>query len=165
MSFVVEQAWRALETTNRSIDRADAKAAVVLAASGTTGVVLFGLVDGHKTLGSWAEAMLVLSAVLTFAASAFAGLTLRPRRERRTALPSLLYFDHIMRIPDATATTYVELAKALFLDPEALCGDIVGQVWATGRVATAKYTWVNRSLICLFGALVTAGITALIIGV
>jgi hypothetical protein len=162
LAFAVDQAWRTLENIDRSIDRADAKAAAALTAAGAIGVALFTL-GGHGGLNAWAIGALALSIALTFTAAVQAGLTLRPRRYRGGASATLVYHDDIARLPDPTVEGYVARASALFVDPAALSQELNGQIWATGRVAAAKYVWVNRSMLSLVGALLATGLTALLV--
>lgn len=160
-AFAVDQAWRTLENIDRSIDRADAKAAAVLTADGALGVVLFTLA-GHGRLSDWAMGALALAVALTFTAAVQAGLTLWPRRSRAGAPATLVYHDDIAGLPDPTVEGYVARASALFRDPAAMGRELTTQIWATGRVAAAKYVWVNRSLLSLVGALLATGLTALL---
>lgn len=161
-AFAVEQAWRTLEHTGRSIDRADSKAGAALAASGGTGAILYNLAD-TRPIGPWPGLALVISATLTLSAAVFAGFALWPRRGRGSKPTSLVYFDHVVRAPGATANEYVSNAAILFHDPEALYRDLSSQIWATGQVATAKYAWVDRAMACLLAGLLTTGASALII--
>lgn len=78
---------------------------------------------------------------------------------------SLLYFDHVFRMTDMGADTYVALTARLFGDPAELCREISAQIWTTSKVAAAKYTWVHRSMIGLFSALIAVGTAALAIGI
>ena len=164
LSFAVDQAWRTLEHTGRSIDRADAKAAAVLAASGGVGVILYNLGGEHSAAGLWSAFGLGLSAVLTLTAAVFAGVALRPRRAPGTTPLSLVYFDHIAHMPDPSAAGYVSRVSKLFLEPEELCRDLGTQVWATGQIAATKFGWVSRALSCMLAALCATGVTAVIIG-
>lgn len=164
-SLRVDQAWRTLEATRSAIDRADNKAAIVLASSGATGAALFSLVDAHRPLAVAATIAVSICAVSVLVAAAFAGLVLLPRRERGSAPTSLLYFDHVFRMTDMDADTYAALTTRLFGDPAELCREISTQIWTTSKVAAAKYTWVHRSMIGLFAALIAVGTAALAIGI
>jgi hypothetical protein len=161
----VEQAWRTLEATRSAIDRADNKAAIALASSGATGAALFSLAETHKLLGIAAIIAISLCAALILAAALCAGLVLLPRRERGREPTSLLYFDHVSRMAEVDADSYAQLASRLFGEPVELCDEISTQIWATSKVAAAKYTWVHRSMICLFCALLAVGTAALAIGI
>ena len=162
LAFAVDQAWRTLENIDRSIDRADAKAAAALTAAGAIGVALFALA-GHGRLSAWAIGALALGIALTFTAAVQAGLTLWPRRNRDGAPTTLVYHDDIARLPDPTVEGYVARASALFADPAAMSRELTSQIWATGRVAAAKYVWINRSVLSLVGALLATGLTALLV--
>ncbi len=161
-TFAVEQAWRTLEHTGRSIDRADTKAGAALAASGGTGAILYNLAAA-RPIGPWSGIALAMSAILTLSAAVFASLVLWPRRDRGSKPTSFVYFDHVMRTPGATANEYVSKAAILFRDPEALYRDLGSQIWATGTVDAAPYAWVDRAMGCLLAGLLTTGISALII--
>jgi hypothetical protein len=161
----VEQAWRTLEATRSAIDRADNKAAIVLASSGATGAALFSLSDTHRPLGIAAAVAVSVCAVSILAAALCAGLVLLPRRDRGREPTSLLYFDHVSRMAEIGAETYWVLTRRLFGDPVELCHEITSQIWTTSRVAAAKYAWVHRSMIFLFCALLGVGAAALSIGI
>jgi hypothetical protein len=161
MTFAVEQSWRTLEHTGQSIDRADAKAAAILAASGGVGAILYGLADERAATSGWIASALIVSAVSIVASALCAGLTLRPRRDRASIPSSLVYFDHIARALDLSVNEYLTRATGRFSDPEALYRDLATQIWVTGKVAAAKYAWVDRAMTFLLIGLLATGITAL----
>ena len=163
LTFAVEQAWRTLEHNDRAIDRADAKAAAVLAADGAIGVTLFGLADSQTRLGGYAVATLALSAVFAITAAILTGLTLWPRRFRDTTPKTLVYHGDIARMTDSSVDRYVTQSSLLFVDPEELRRQLASQIWATGRVAAIKYMWVNLALASLLCSLAATSMAALFI--
>ena len=163
LAFAVEQAWRTLEHNDRAIDRADAKAAVVLAADGAIAVTLFSLTDNQARLDGYAVATLTLSAVFTIAAAIMTGLTLWPRRFRTAAPTTLVYHGDIARMTDPSVDRYVTQASLLFIDPEELGRQLASQIWATGRVAATKYMWVNLALTSLLCSVAVTSMAALFI--
>lgn len=163
LAFSAEHAWRTLEATRAAVDRADAKAAAMIAASGVTAAALFSLVGGHRSVNRWTVALLAACAVSALATAACAGMALRPRRHRMLMPTSLIYFDHVARMPGFSVEMYVHHARALFADPAALCDEISAQVWSVAKVSAVKYAWVDRSLFCLMTNLVTLGACSLVL--
>ncbi|MFC6597627.1 Pycsar system effector family protein [Kitasatospora paranensis] len=155
----VDRAWRILDGVTASINQADTKAGVALAAAGVLGGVLFNLVDKHPGPGPWAVAAVVATAALSLAAAACAGAALYPRRHRTGAAPGLLYFGHIVR-GGWTADTFGQPLGALLGDPSALTAQITAQVWANAQIADAKFDWVNRAMRLLLAAFLAAGCAA-----
>lgn len=165
LAFSADQAWRTLEAVRASIDRADTKAGAVIAASGITGAALFSLVETFRSPGLWTIAAFALCAASALAAAACAGMALRPRRLRMLSPTSLIYFDHVARMPGWSAEVYVRHARELFADPAALCDEIAAQVWAVAKVSAAKYSWVDRALFFLIINLLVLGIGAVTLSV
>lgn len=165
LTFAVEQAWRTLEHSDRAIDRADAKAAAVLAADSAIAVTLFTLADNQPRLGAYAVVALALGATLVLATAVLTGLTLWPRRFRASAPTTLVYHGDIARMTDASVGSYVTQASVLFIDPEALSRQLASQIWATGRVAATKYMWVNLAVTSLLCSLAVTSVAALFIAV
>ena len=165
LNFSADQAWRTLEAARASIDRADTKAGAVIAASGITGAALFSLVGTHRAPGLWTIAAFALCAASALAAAACAGMALRPRRLRTLSPTSLIYFDHVARMPGWSAEVYVRHARELFADPAALCDEIAAQVWSVARVSAMKYSWVDRSLFFLMFNLLMLGVATVMLAV
>ena len=163
LAFSAEHAWRTLEATRAAVDRADAKAAAMIAASGVTAAALFSLVDAHRSVNRWTLVLLAACAASALATAACAGMALRPRRHRTLVPTSLIYFDHVARMPGFSVEVYVRHARELFADPAALCDEISAQVWSVARVSAAKYAWVDRSLFCLMTNLLTLGACSLLL--
>ncbi|MEV7180184.1 Pycsar system effector family protein [Kitasatospora sp. NPDC093679] len=152
----VGHAWRVLDGVTASINQADTKAGVVLAAAGVLGGVLFNLVGGGRGPGAWAVSATVVAAVLVLAAAGCAGAALYPRRRGEGAASSLIYFDHIVR-SGATADGLAQPLAGLLADPAALTAQIAGQVWANARIAGTKFDWVDRAVRLLLAAFVAVG--------
>lgn len=151
----IGHAWRVLDGVTASINQADTKAGVALAASGVIGGVLFNLVDKHTDPGRWAAVLVVAAAVLVLAAAVCAGIALYPRR-RNGGTVGLIYFGHIVRGGWTAETFGVPLSAALG-DPAALTAQITAQIWTTAQIADAKFDWVNRAMRLLLAGFVTAG--------
>jgi hypothetical protein len=156
------EAWRVLDVTSRWISHADAKAGVILAACGIVAGGLFSVVEsggyGHR---GWVDAAAIVCAVLLAASAAGSSLALWPRRGPDVAPYSLIYFDHVARQTRYSPSDYVEALAGLLRDPESLVEQIGMQVWAVSRAASAKYTWVDRSLFAFLAALFSLGLTML----
>lgn len=159
---VVDHAWRLLAANNTAIDRADAKAGAVVAVCGVSVGALVAVYSVHRFNAAVVSSGL-LCAILALASTACAGLALRPRRQRGHEPESLLYFDHVARMTASSAENYTLSVHALFIDTEALAVQISRQIWSTARLATAKYDWVDRAMILLFGNLLSLALTALLL--
>jgi len=164
-SSSAEHAWRTLEVTRASVDRADAKAGAVIAASGITSATLFSLVGTHRSGGWWVIAVLAACAASALAAAFCAAMALRPRRHRKSEPTSLLYFDHVARMPGFSAEDYVRRARGLFSDLALLCDQIAAEVWAVARISAVKYAWVDRALFFLMINLLTLGTSSIIFAI
>lgn len=159
---VVDRAWRLLDTNHAAIDRADAKAGAVVAACGVSAAALVAVYSAHHA-DTAAISSALLCAALALASTSCAGLALLPRRMRSWQPDSLIYFDHVTRMTDSSVESYVQSARSLFSDEEALTTEITRQVWMTARLATVKYDWIDRAVILLFGNLLALGLTALLL--
>jgi Family of unknown function (DUF5706) len=157
-----EEAWRVLDAASRWITHADAKAGAILAACGIIGGVLYNAVksggSGHRDL---VNAGAALCAVLLAASIAGAGFALWPRRASDTPANSLIYFDDVARQTRYSEAEYVEALTQLLRDPATLTEQIGLQMWAVSRVASAKYVWVDRSMLAFLAALAALSLTLL----
>lgn len=159
---VVDRAWRLLDANHAAIDRADAKAGMVVAACGVSAAALVSVYGAHHA-GAAANSSALFCAALALASTSSAGLALRPRRMRAQQPDSLIYFDHVTRMAGSSAERYLQSARSLFADEEALAIEITRQVWITAHLATVKYDWINRAVVLLFGNLLALGLTALLL--
>jgi len=163
-SILADRTWKLLDTNHSAIDRADAKAAAVVAACGACAAALVAVCDTHR-ISPAAAVSALLCAALTLASMSCAGLALRPRRLRSERPGSLVYFDHVARTSSRSAEAYTRSVLSLFADAEALAADISFQIWATARLATAKYDWLDRAIVLLFGNFLALSLTVLLLAV
>lgn len=109
----------------------------------------------------------VLTGLFAAAAGSSAAISLMPRLrvgKSRDNPTSPLYFNDIALDYAENRPAYSDVLHALTGDSDALTRHIAHQVHANASVAHQKYKWANRGVISLFCALVTIGVTALIIG-
>jgi hypothetical protein len=170
-----DHAWKALTVTNEWIRHADAKTGVTLAFAGATAAVMFNLVNRDAT---WTCALKV-AVVTTSLALAFVavcgGVALVPRvkRERpsggedetvgRDDAVNLLFFGDVHRKYGEDPPTYREVLGTLTSDPARLTGQVADQIHANASIATVKFQWANRAIVCELAATVAVAVTALLV--
>jgi Family of unknown function (DUF5706) len=159
---IPNRAWKIHDVINARIEHADVKAGAVLAACGITSAALIAITTKPGDRDALLQVFAAASGAFVLMAAAFSCGTLWPRRLRRKVPESILYFDHIARRSPAAAEEYEDELRAILADPEAMTREIIKQIWTTSRVASKKYDFLDRAMMCLFGALVTLGTAAVI---
>lgn len=170
-----EHAWKALTITNEWVRHADSKTGVTLAFIGATATVLFNLVNGHK---DWTWALIVvtgLAVVAIIAAIICAALALLPRLQRyehkgdaaATTVGldesvNLLFFGDVHRRYRDDRPTYSEVLSLLTSDPVGLTGQIADQIHANAHIASVKFRYANRAIVCELVAVATIAGVALL---
>ena len=87
-----------------------------------------------------------ISAIIFLGLSiAFSALATFPRT--RGPKRSLIYFGSINLL---TVEDYMESATSL--TEEEYAGDLIDQCYRNANIATTKFAWVKRAMICIFGA-------------
>lgn len=157
-----DRAWKVFDVVNTRIEHADIKAAAILGACGVAATAVIALMTSRNGRGIVLTSAAAATGVFILAAATFSCWALWPRRLRNASPESLLYFDHIARRPGSSPASYEDELRVLLTDPETLCCEVIKQVWATSHVAARKYDFIDRAMICLFGALVTLAATAVI---
>lgn len=155
-----------LPRATAEIARADNKAAVLLAGTGTViGAVLAGVVAG-----TWTPAQLDvrvawlwwLGCAASLAAVGCLGTVVYPRLAPRGARNSprprgpVLYFGDVVGFASPAALHTALARRAPGVDPQ------VTELWHTARIAHAKYLWIRRGLWLL--VIAAAGCTASVLG-
>jgi hypothetical protein len=160
-----ERAWKVFDVVNAKIEHADIKAGAILGACGVAAAATIGLITSRSDQGALLTAAAVTTGIFILMAATFSCGALWPRRLQSTSPESLLYFDHIARRAPASPGPYENELRVLLADPDALSCEIIKQVWATSHVAAKKYDFIDRAMICLFGALITLVATGVIFAV
>ena len=145
------RAWKLFDVINSRIEHADAKAAAILGGCGVAAATLVGLITGWGVRDVVLLAADSLSGAFVVTSAVFSCAVLWPRRLRGKLPVSLIYFDHLARMPDPTAAG--QLLLSLLEDPEALSIEILKQVLATSRVALRKYDLLDRAMFFFFATL------------
>jgi hypothetical protein len=159
-----EDLWRALQQANDLIRLADAKAAVVLAASAALNTVLVRGVPTAAT--AWIDpvrAALWIVALLAGATCSLAALlVLLPRRGGRTRV-SLLTFFHVAQRFEGGPDDFVERLLRVAADRRRIAGEIAEQIWVANRIAHRKFRAVSVAVAALTVSLAAAG-AAVVVG-
>lgn len=161
-SEIPGRAWKIFDVVNARIEHADAKAGAILAACGVISAALLGIVTKSGERDILLQVFAAASGAFVLMAATFSCGALWPRRLRRGAPESMLYFDHIARRPTAAAGKYEHELRMTLANPEAITTEIIRQVWATSRVAARKYDFLDNAMRCLVGSLLALGTTAVI---
>jgi hypothetical protein len=156
-----DQAWRILELNRGWTSHADAKAGVALATAGVASGVLFSLVHIGTKSNGWISMAAIISAALLVASATCSAAALRPRRLHDGAHTSLIYFDHIAH-SGLNSSLYVSNLRDLLSDQQRLTNEIGTQIWAVSKVAAIKYSWVDKALFLLLGAMAAVALTAVL---
>ena len=80
------------------------------------------------------------------------------------APPSLVFFEHIAK-NHGTARDYVDAVALEFQDSANLRRQIAEQIWSNAKVASGKFTHVNRALLLLLTAIAVAALAGTIISI
>lgn len=158
-----DRAWKLFDVVNNRIEHADAKAAAILGGCGVAAATLLGLVTAWGARDAVLLAIACVSGAFVLTAATLSCGVLWPRRLRRKLPASLIYFDHLARMPDPHATQ--QRLRSLLQDPEALSTEILKQVLATSRIALRKYDLLDCAMIFFFAALLSLTGTVLIFAV
>jgi len=164
-TYLPDRAWKVFDIINAKIEHGDVKAGAVLGASGVAAAALIGLITSRSDRDTLLTIAAAASGVFVLMAATFSCGALWPRRLRNRSPDSPLYFDHIVRRSSGSRSAYEDELRVLLADSEALTCEIIRQIWATAHVATRKYNFLDRAMICLFGSLVTLGGTAVIFAI
>jgi hypothetical protein len=161
-----EQAWKALALVNDWLKHAEIKLAVVLAATGVSGGVLFNLVKDRAHYSHLYNLAATVCGGSVVTAGIFAVIGLYPRMKlRRTPTEDTvnpLFFHDVARAYNGDAPSYRAVLHTLTTNPDDLVRHISQQVHANATVAQRKYQWANRAIRALILDLLALGAVATI---
>ena len=167
-----DHAWKALSTTNEWIRHADAKTGITLAFAGVTFAALFNVAHATQRWTCLITVLALVNAGALLGAVLCAGMALLPRvaaketRGRHSESAStddvvnLLFFGDVSKHYGADSPTYRNVLSTLTSDVSHLTCQIADQVHANAHVATAKFQWANRAVVCELTAAVALVATA-----
>lgn len=167
-----DQAWKVLGITNEWVRHADTKTGVTLAFIGATAAALFNLVGTHEvwtvglTLSTWGAVLAILGAIFNAVQALFPRLKVEGVSHARSDehgeddTVNLLFFGDVHRSYAHDRPTYREVLALLTADPTRLTGQVADQIHANAHIATTKYKWANRAIICELLAAVCVGAVA-----
>lgn len=167
-----DHAWKALSTTNEWIRHADAKTGITLAFAGVTFAALFNVAHATHKWTCLITVLALVTAGALLAAVLCAGMALLPRVAPRKTRGSheesasaddvvnLLFFGDVAKHYGTDGPTYRNVLSTLTSDVSRLTRQIADQVHANAHVATAKFQWANRAVVCELTAAVALVATA-----
>lgn len=155
----IPNAWKALDLVVGWVKYADAKVAILLAATGVLGGLLFNMTRSLNPAGtsSLAIAAMALSATAIVVGGVLSIIALKPRNANQSGENMLFYIDISARASqDGVETTARHLTSNL-VDQTALLNAVSLQIISNSKIAKRKFLWGNRALIsfgvALFGLL------------
>jgi hypothetical protein len=164
-----DHAWKALSLVNDWIRHADTKVGVTLAATGVTAITLANVLRGTTSPSPWLLACAILSGLLLLVAGSCGVAALVPRRKigKRTtpeAHTNLLFYKHIGKAYEGRSARYAEALARLTMNEHELTAHLAHQIHANSAVADRKFTWADRAIKALAGAILVVALTAVLRG-
>ena len=153
-----EQLLRLLNETRSEVEKAEAKASIVLAGgSFGAGTVVSVLLSGDVELAEFGVVTKVLfgaTSLLMIVGLVLLGLSLVPRLRVNPAPPSMLtYFGHVV------ATGNLAEFERLSAEPAEERSRLTNQIWALSVVTVRKYQFIVAAFHC-FGMGIGLGVLA-----
>ncbi|MFJ9420585.1 Pycsar system effector family protein [Streptomyces sp. NPDC101249] len=150
----VVQAWQVLALVDDAAKHSDAKAGVMLAATGLIGSALYRVVGSWGRPGPIPVTCVAVGTVLLLCTGVCAGLCILPRTRYGRCAPSAssIHFEQIARCHPSAASYVGELA-ALTVNRDALFRDVASQAWGMAHVVSRKFRWCHRAIRSLLLAL------------
>lgn len=162
-----DQAWKALSLVNDWIRHAESKVGVVLALGSIAAGILYNMVKNQSDAGMILSVVAVICAVCIAGIAGCAAIALIPRKKPQRSAEEVtnpLFFGDIASKYYGDGLSYEAVLHALTGNATELTKHIAHQIHANAIVAHAKFTWTNRAIYALFGALATLAVVAVIVG-
>lgn len=159
----VANAWKALDLVVGWVKYADAKAAILLAATGVLGGLLFNMA---KSLDPGKVTSLAIGSIGFAATAILVGgvlsiLALKPRNANQSGENLLFYVDISGRAAQDGVEATADRLTPKLIDQPSLLDAITLQIISNSSIARRKFMWGNRALmsfgVALFALLVLGG--------
>lgn len=148
-------AWKTLDLAVGWVKYADTKAAILLAASGVLGGLLFNMARAleGRTMSVANVSYMVLAAVAIAAGGVLSIVALKPRSAANGTDNFLYYTDLARRATNDGAQGATAILGSKLLDQQAVLDAIASQVVSNSSVARRKFVWGNLALMAFVVAL------------